>query len=81
MSELTRSEKIQQINTVRKIESSVYANMTCEEINDLYDVYFNKVTQEDFEGFKKVWNRFKIKNADVDGETWFIEDFKEELGL
>ena len=42
MSELTRREKIQKINTVKKIESSVYAEMTCEEINKLYDQHLTK---------------------------------------
>lgn len=76
--ELTRKEKIQQINTVKKIENSVYAEMTDQEVDDLYDRHFNKVTEEDFEIFKRltmilvrkgVWNLVRM------------DECKKELGL
>lgn len=82
MSELTRKEKVNKLVDIGEFWNDV-AYMTDAEINDLYDQHFNKVTKEDFEGFKRVMNKMGcdwIENLDsCDGYS--IDEVKKELNL
>jgi hypothetical protein len=75
MIEITRRDKVRKLSK-NSIESLyLLARMTDKEINDLHDQHFNQVTKEDFEGFKKVCGKYRVKvfsQNDLDDKIPFL---------
>lgn len=84
MSKLTRKEKAFKLNQEVGLGLTHLVGKTDQEINDLYEERFEKITKEDFEAFEKVCNRLGITQFyDEDGYDLDddIEEIKKELGL
>lgn len=83
MSELTRIHKVDKLFTKVGKSWVVLAEKTDQEINNLYEEHFEKITKEDFEGFEKVMSKFGFDWCEnlSKKEGWYINDIKKELGL
>lgn len=85
--ELTRKEKVKRLinktEVFDELEYKEVAYKTDEEIDDMYDEEFNKVTQEEFEGFVKCWECLDIGWVEIDGniKTNDLRYIKKKLGL
>lgn len=85
MSELTRKEKAIRLYEETECLWHMLGKITDQEIDELYNEHFNKVTEEDFEGFKKVCDKYRVmvfRRNDLDHENLlYIDQIKKELGL
>jgi hypothetical protein len=85
MSELTRKEKVDFLTEEMVLFIRKCSYKTDKEINELYDQHFNQVTLEDFEGFKKVCGKYRVKvfsQNDLDDKIpLYIDQIKKELNL
>jgi len=81
MSELTRKEKAEKLEYNTDLHWHNLGRMTDQEINNLYEEHFNKVTEEDFEGFGKVWSKYDVCFFSNGILIESLDDIKKELGL